>query len=379
VGPKVDLAITKTPSVTKLSVGGQVMYTLVVKNHGPSDGTGVTVSDPAPAGLSIVSAQPSQGTCSTTATTLSCSLGGLVNGGAAQILVTANVGSTVVGQLTNTATVTGDQPDTNQSNNSSTATITVTQPPMPQPVADLQVIKRVNHVTAPFGQLLTYTLDVKNFGPNTATNVVVTDTSALPLHVKSVKASQGSCKPGVPFTCQLGTIAVGQTVTIIAKALPKQTGSELNAVSTTAASRDPNVKNNVSSAITTVRPYIVLVKTVSAHHINGGQSVSYQLKVSDPTPAAVRNVTVCDQLPIGLAFVSSNPKSRLSNGSTCWKISKLAAHGSKTIKLIATALPGSSGNLVNHATASAKGVKTVHAQRTVSVNPAPPPPTPVTG
>jgi uncharacterized repeat protein (TIGR01451 family) len=379
LGPKVDLGITKTPSVAKLPAGGQVMYTLVVQNHGPSNGTGVTVSDPAPAGLSIVSAHPSQGTCTSTAATVSCSIGRLVNGGSAQILVTANLATTVNGPLSNVATVTGDQPDPNHANNSASATVTGTQPPMAQPIADLQVVKRVNHARAPFGQLLTYTLDVKNLGPSTATSVVVTDTSALPLHVTSIKTSQGSCKPGVPFTCQLGAIVVGQTVTITAKALPKQTGNEVNSVSTFAASSDPNPNNNVSAAKTTVRPYLLLSKTASARHINGGQDVSYELEVSNPTPAAVRNVTVCDQLPVGLAFVSSNPKSRLSNGSTCWKITKLAGHASKTITVVAAALPGSSGNLVNHATASADGVNTVHAHQTVSVNPAPPRPTPVTG
>jgi uncharacterized repeat protein (TIGR01451 family) len=379
VGPKVDLGITKMASATTLSAGGQVMYTLVVQDHGPSDATGITVSDPAPAGLSIVSAHPSQGSCTTTASSVDCSLGGLANGGAAQILVTADVASTAVGSLANTAMVTGDQPDPDQSNNSSTATLNVTQPPVAQPVADLQVIKTVNHARARFGQPLIYTLKVKNLGPATATNAIVTDTSALPMHVESIKTTQGTCKVATPFTCMLGTVGVGRTVTITAKALPMRTGTELNSVSTIAPSRDPNAKNNVSAAKTMIRAYLLLTKTASARQISGGQDVTYALTVTNPTPAVIRNVTVCDQLPIGLTFVSSDRGSRLSNGSICWKVTRLGRHGSRTIRLTAAALPGASGNLVNLATATAAGVDPASASQAVSVSPAAPPATPVTG
>ncbi len=85
-----------------MTAGGQVMYTLVVSDKGPSDATGVKVSDALPAGLTLVSAKPSQGSCSGT----SCGLGTIVNGGQAQILITANVTSSAADQtVTNCASV----------------------------------------------------------------------------------------------------------------------------------------------------------------------------------------------------------------------------------------------------------------------------------
>jgi hypothetical protein len=66
----------------------------------------------------------------------------------------------------------------------------------------------------------------------------------------------------------------------------------------------------------------------------------------------------------------------------CWTIKALAGGGSKTITVLARALRGASGNLTNHATATAKGMKAAAAataQSTVHVDPAPKVPTPVTG
>ena len=160
-GCSADLSITKTPDATTVAPGGQVMYTLLVQNHGPVTGTSVNVSDAVPAGLTVVSAQPSQGSCKVT-TTVECSLGTILNGGSAQILVAANVAPGATGSIINTANVSGFQTDTNTSNNDSGATIHVVPPPSggAQRV-DVQVVKHVNHGVARFGQVLTYTLDVE--------------------------------------------------------------------------------------------------------------------------------------------------------------------------------------------------------------------------
>ena len=63
LGPEADLSITKTASTPSLVAGGQVTYTLTVEDNGPSDAAGVVVSDPLPAGQTLVSAIPSQGSC----------------------------------------------------------------------------------------------------------------------------------------------------------------------------------------------------------------------------------------------------------------------------------------------------------------------------
>ena len=380
IGPEADLAISKTASTPTVVAGGQVMYTLVVTNNGPSDATGVTVSDAPPTGLSIVSTIPSQGSCSGS----TCQLGTIVRGGSALILVTANVAQGTTGQIVNTAKVIANNPDPNPGNNTGTSTVRVSPPGTPQPESDLQVVKRVDQANATPGQILTYTLVVTNNGPDTANEVQVTDAPSLPQKVLSAKASQGSCKIGPPLTCSLGTVAAGKSVTIKVRSKVLREGVETNTASATSAGRDPKPSNNVSAAKTKVgarsgKPRLTLVKTASARTVQAGKSVTYRLKVGNPTAVSVQGVKVCDTLPLGMVFQASSPKARLVNGRQCWSLGTVRGHSSKTITVRAKASLGTSGTKTNHATAMGKGVKAVNAQATVRVTPAPTKPTPVTG
>jgi uncharacterized repeat protein (TIGR01451 family) len=392
-----DLALVKTASPTSVTAGGQVTYTLLVTNNGPSDASNVSVSDPLPAGETLVSAVPTQGTCSATA----CQLGTILDGGQAQILLTVDVGTTVTGAVTNTATVTGTPQDPDQSNNTSSATVTVTAPtptppgttpttttptPTPrttQPSADLQIVKRVNHAAAAPGQLLTYTMVVTNHGPDSATNVKVTDTPRLSVTDVHAKPSQGSCTVGKTLTCSLGTIANGKTATIVVTEKVLKPGTEINSASVTSASNDPKGSNNISHAKTHVAapaPKLSLTKTASPTKIGAGGNVSYRITVA-ASNATARDLKVCDTLPLGLTFISASPATALSNGRECWTIHSLAAGKSRTLILHAKALISSHGKLVNHATATATGTKTARASATVTVIAAatPTPPTGVTG
>jgi uncharacterized repeat protein (TIGR01451 family) len=377
IGPNVNLELTKTASTGKVDAGGQVMYTLVVNNNGPSDSTNATVDDTLPAGLTLVSAQPSQGSCSGT----KCNLGTIADGGSAQVLVTATVAANVSGNVKNTATVIGDQPDSNPKNNEAGSTVEVVTPPAPQqPESEIKVVKSVNHDVAFPGQLLTYTLTVSNVGPDTASNVDLTDTAGLPLKIMSAKPSQGSCKVGRPLTCALGTIPSGSHETVKVLAKVKSLGVENNAASATSSGKDPNPANNIDAARTKLSPKLLLKKTGSPRTVNAGGEVTYHLKATNPMIIATHDVKVCDALPAGLAYVSSSPKAKLADGQACWTLKTLAAGKSKTITLVARALHGAGGNLTNHATVSVMGMKkAARARATVHVNPAPKVATPVTG
>jgi uncharacterized repeat protein (TIGR01451 family) len=102
-----DLVLTKADSPDPVTVGQTLTYTLTASNNGPANATGVTVTDTLPSGVTFVSASPSQGNCSGT-TTVSCTLGDLNNGSSAT--VTIQVTPTTEGELSNTASVQGNQP-----------------------------------------------------------------------------------------------------------------------------------------------------------------------------------------------------------------------------------------------------------------------------
>ena len=59
-----DLAIAKMVDDPTPTVGETVTFTVALSNNGPSAATSVRVSDQLPAGLTFVSAKPSQGTYS---------------------------------------------------------------------------------------------------------------------------------------------------------------------------------------------------------------------------------------------------------------------------------------------------------------------------
>jgi uncharacterized repeat protein (TIGR01451 family) len=122
----VDLSITKSGSPTVQELGqGNITWTMVVTNNGPSADTGVTISDPMPAGNTFVSATSTQGTC-TGGAILNCTIGDMAAG--ASVTITLVTTPSVAGTQTNTVVVSGDRSETNLANNTATASVEVTSP-----------------------------------------------------------------------------------------------------------------------------------------------------------------------------------------------------------------------------------------------------------
>jgi uncharacterized repeat protein (TIGR01451 family) len=225
-GCQADLSITKAASYPRVPPGGQVMYTLVVRNHGPDTATDARVSDAIPRGLEVQSAVPDQGKC-TTAETVDCSLGTIPSGGAVEILLTATVSGLATDSIENCATVSAFQADPDPGNNGDCKTVTIA-PSSSSITADIQILDLVDHHKATPGEPLTDALEVTDNGPDTAPDVTVTDTSSLPLDVLSIQPAQGTCTRTEPFTCHLGSIAVGHTVKIRIRSIPRGLGTEVD-------------------------------------------------------------------------------------------------------------------------------------------------------
>ena len=124
-----DLAITKVDSSDPITAGSDLTYTLTVTNNGPNPASGVTVVDNLPAGVTLRSSTASQGSCSGT-TNVTCSLGDLASGASATVTIV--VTTSTAGTLSNSASVSGNQPDPNSANNSATQQTTVAAAPAAQ-------------------------------------------------------------------------------------------------------------------------------------------------------------------------------------------------------------------------------------------------------
>jgi uncharacterized repeat protein (TIGR01451 family) len=366
------LSITKGASTATVPAGGgQVMYTLVVRNRGPSDARDVKVTDALAPGLTLVSATPSQGSCSTASNAVSCDMGTLRDGGSAQVLVTVNTHG-APGCITNVARVAGSQRDPNPEDNQASVEVCVPPPPTQPPARfDLEVDKRANHDAVAIGERLTYTIVVTNKGPDAAPDAKVTDTFNRPATLVSVKTTQGSCTNQIPITCQLGTVPAGGKVTItVVIELREVGGGQRNAASATGTGTDTDPSDNLDG--TAVRGLVKLrvTKVASRSAVRAGESLSYRIRVRNASRSGVaRNVRVCDRLASGLVFVSSRPRAKLSRGQRCWTIKRLRAGKSKTYRVTARALRGASGRKTNTATATSPDARRARAKRPVRVLP----------
>src|SRR5207247_2450960 len=101
-------------------------FTITATNRGPATASNVTITNPIPANAIFVSSSSSQGTVVNNGSALICSLGTLTNSGSAMVSLTFQ--TTVPGMLTNSAVITGTQPDHALSNNASSAVATVSVP-----------------------------------------------------------------------------------------------------------------------------------------------------------------------------------------------------------------------------------------------------------
>ena len=131
----IDLVVVKEAS-SPTPLNGIVNYSLTVTNKGPDTATNVQLADPAPAGITYLTANPSQGTCNLSPSLITCSLGSIAAGQTVTIAITAR--ATTVGSHTNTATVTGGGGrETNPADNVDTA-VTVVPAPLKPPVVKPQ-------------------------------------------------------------------------------------------------------------------------------------------------------------------------------------------------------------------------------------------------
>lgn len=347
VAPAADLAITKTGDAT-VAAGGQASYSLTVTNNGPSDATGVRAVDTLPSGTSFVSSSPA-GACSAAGDIVTCDIDGLADGASETVDLVVDVPFALGDQtLTNTAVVTGDQADTNSSNDSDSANTSV------GPSADLSLVKSVGAATA--GGTVTWTLVVSNRGPSAATGVSLDDSLPPGVSFQSATPSQGSCsQAGGTVGCTLGTIAPGASgqVTIVAGVpadLPVGTPVS-NTAGVTADQPDGTPGDNDDSAVTTVQPpppsgpNLSVDKRASVARPRLGVLFDYVIDVRNAGPGRATDVELTDTLSgaVRLGSVLADGRGRCSRRGQAIRCSlgDLAAGESTRVRLRVRALrPG---------------------------------------
>jgi uncharacterized repeat protein (TIGR01451 family) len=117
---RADLSITKEGNPDPVKVGGELTHRIRVRNLGPSNATGVILTDTLPANINFVSASSG---CSRSGSIVTCEIGNMSDGESAVRLI--RVRPTAPGGFSNTATVRANETDPDSANNTVTTVTTV--------------------------------------------------------------------------------------------------------------------------------------------------------------------------------------------------------------------------------------------------------------
>lgn len=118
--------------------------------------------------------------------------------------------------------------------------------------ADLQISKSADVETAEVGDQIAFTIAVTNNGPDTAGDVLVSDSLPASASLVSVNASQGSCSGTAPITCELGSLEEGATATVTLVVTADEEGILTNQAEVSSTTEDLDPDNNTASASVTV-------------------------------------------------------------------------------------------------------------------------------
>lgn len=383
VAPQVDLQIEKLVDAANTSAiaGGTAVFDLTITNNGPADATGVTFTDVIPAGLTFDAANSNFGGLTNNfdngTNTLTVEIGALAANTNITIEVATTIDNNVTADITNTGSVAGNEVETDPSNNTDDAIVDISN-------ADLVITKDDNTTTdVPAGTEMTYTITVRNDGPDGATSVVATDT--LPNSVSFVSAvfttGAGTVTEnnGV-LTIDIGDLALDETEVIDVTVLvdPDSPTPILNEATVIATpNNDPDEANNTTSVETPiVRNVDVGVdKTVSANVIAGGD-LTYTFVVTNDGPGVARDVVVTDTLNAALTF---NSFDALTSGVTIaqngqdltFTVGTMAVNETRTFTIDAGVASNAFAEIPNTAvvTTSDNDINAANDQDTVNVTP----------
>ncbi|MFD4894141.1 hypothetical protein ACFWNL_27665 [Kitasatospora sp. NPDC058397] len=350
--PTTGLSVTKTPDKNPYIPGQPLTYTIVVKNSGPSDATGVSVRDTLPASVQNFTwtcTAASGSSCGSTAsgtgnidTTVNIAAGGQVT-----YTLTGTVPADATGALDNRATVT---PPGGATDPGCTPNCTSTANPIPpggQATLGISKVLLTNPVVP--GQQIQWRITVTNSGPSRARNVVVSDTVPSGVTGASMTADTGGTNCPISngtATCPAVEIPVGGSLswTLTGTLSPDATTSPTNTATVTGGP-DPATPTRTAVASPTATPSpqanLTVSKALLTSPVVPGQQVQWQVTVTNNGPSRARNVVVTDTVPSGVTSASmkadaDSTNCPISNGTATCPAVEIPVGGSLTWTLTGT-------------------------------------------
>ncbi len=184
------------------------------------------------------------GSCTLAAALATCKFDVLrANGSAA---ITLHATAPAAGSFPVAGSVAADQPDSDASNNTVTSAATV------EMLADVSV-SATGSAAAHVGDALTYTLSVRNAGPDVASATRLTYRLAAGLTPGSVSSAGAVCTTGGNvITCNLNDLAAATSVAVTVNATAAAAGAQSSVAAVATSAADQVSANNSATTSTTV-------------------------------------------------------------------------------------------------------------------------------
>ena len=235
------------------------------------------------------------------------------------------------------------------------------------PAADLVTVKTLlsGDATPDEGDVVTFQIEVTNNGPDGATNVDLTDLlpPGLTVTANNGTVSQGTYDPATGlFT--IGNIASGASATLILEGTVDvgQGGNTITNITTAAAGDqvDPSTVGDdlVESVVVNDAADLVTVKTLASGDATPeeGDTVTFQIEVTNNGGAQATNVSLTDSLPAGITFTAETTSQGSYDPATgLFTIGTLDVGDSAILTLSGTVDAGQGGNTITNITTAATG------------------------
>ncbi len=301
ITPTSDLSTAVTPSNPNPKPGDTLIYTVTVRNNGPSASPPPTISYTPSSQLTKVEASKDGGE-TWTPWTGTATLSDMPGGGSVTALIRGVIAPDITGSITATMTVTGTNDDPVPANNQATAVT---------PIMDVALVsstKAADKLDAKPGEPLAYTITVINAGPATAKTPTVKDS----LH-NAIENPEFSLNGGATWQPWTGSASLpdlaahSKAVLMVRGVISASTppGALNNTATITTPTPGIDGKNTPvisTPAVTNIIPLANLVTTMTPDRDRPkpGDELIYTITVKNNGPATAQTPNIALPPPRGL-------------------------------------------------------------------------------
>jgi uncharacterized repeat protein (TIGR01451 family) len=305
-GSQLTFNMTGPPTA---GINQDITYTITTANTGQVEAQAMTVRDPVPPGLQLVSSTPP---ATVEGNQLIWTLGVLPAGSTHTLQAVFK--ATQLGSVTNCASIVALEGFRDQK----CVTTQVTGPQQPQLKIDVNDVP-----TATVNATFTYDITVSNPGSGPVTNLVLSAAFDNGLEEPKSRAN--------PLEVRLGTIAPGENRMVPLTLIGRRAGRFNTRITATA---DGNLRADAQRTVTVASAQVTISKTgPRGRYVE--QSVTWDITVRNAGEVPVSNVVVRDQLAPELSFLSATQLGQFINGQVVWNLGTLAAREQKVVQVTA--------------------------------------------